>query len=81
MTSKHLEIASRLTIPTLLVRAGLDKLVSNEASQAFFDALQAPDKKLHTYEGLFHEILNETSKEEIFSYITSWLKNHITHCE
>ena len=38
----------------------------------FYNALNVPDKELHVYPELYHEILNETTRQQIFDCIRSW---------
>jgi len=45
---------SRVGIPTLLILSTADKIVPPDASERFFESLQAP-KKLLKYEGCYHE--------------------------
>ena len=50
---------SSIRIPILMQVAGDDHLVNARAAGQFFERLAAPDKTLHVYEGLYHEIFNE----------------------
>lgn len=70
-TSK--DIASRISIPSLVLQAGEDHVVSRKATEGFFESLASADKTLTVFEGLYHEILNETSRQDIFSRIGDWL--------
>lgn len=69
--------AARLFIPTLILQAGDDHVVSREATEGFFRALASPDKKIEVFEGLYHEILNETHREVIFGKIADWLTQRV----
>ncbi|MFT7624555.1 MAG: alpha-beta hydrolase superfamily lysophospholipase [Myxococcota bacterium] len=40
-------------------------------------AVGSADKELRWYDGLYHEIFNETIKEEVFSDLDAWLKKHL----
>lgn len=66
-------VAPRLSMPVLLLQAGDDRVVSRQAAERFYGALSSTDKKLKVYEGLYHEILNETSRREVYADIAAWM--------
>lgn len=72
-------LASRLAVPILLQLAGDDYLTDVEMSKAFFDRLNVTDRTLQVYEGMYHEIYNET--EELRSRplddLYDWLERHL----
>lgn len=78
MTAKRREIAAHIQIPTLLLQAGEDRVVSKETSLRFFDELKTKDKEIEVCPGLYHEILNEVGREQIFSKISRWLVEHMS---
>ena len=67
--------AVRWTVPTLLVYAGADALVAPRGSDAF--AASAPREIVQStrFDGLYHEILNETEAlaAPVFARIEQWL--------
>ncbi len=65
--------ASKIAVPALVLQAGEDHVVSREATEGFYKALSSPDKTLRIFDGLYHEILNETSRQTIFAQIADWL--------
>ena len=67
------QAAVRTPVPALILPAGGGRVVSRKATQAFYEALGSRDKQFKAYEGLYHEILNETSRKAIFEEIASWL--------
>jgi len=68
-----------ITLPFLLLQGTGDKLVSPEASRNLFEGVGSTNKEFVPYENLYHEILNESIKEEIFQKIHGWMqKNKIT---
>ena len=67
------QVAARLSLPTLILQAGDDRVVQRAATERFFAALRSPDKRLEVFEGLYHELLNETSRKAIFDQIAAWL--------
>ena len=71
------EIALKLKLPVLMLQAGDDRVVSKEATLHFFDNLASVDKKLEVFPGMYHEILNETGRQDIFAKISSWINQHL----
>jgi lysophospholipase len=53
--------------------AGEDEIVDADAAKAFFTGIRHEDKKIIVYPGLFHEIFNETVKENVFDDLKGWL--------
>ena len=51
-----------------------DKLVRSDLTLEFFGNLQHPQKRLKTYPNLFHEIFNETDREQVFSDFQAWVE-------
>lgn len=68
-----LAAAGRVQVPLLVLHGEADALVANAGSRKFFDATNAPDKRLHLYPGFYHEIFNENGKEKVFSDMEAWL--------
>jgi acylglycerol lipase len=64
--------ANRLTTPTLMLLAGADRIVANEASQAFAERAGAAIT-VKTYEGLFHELYSEPESTSVLDDIAAWL--------
>ena len=60
-------------VPTLILQAGADKLVSTEATRAFAESLAAPDKEYREFAGCYHELHNEPERDEVLATITSFL--------
>ncbi len=71
--------AAAIKAPLLLQLAGDDHLVNAQASRRFFENLQLKDKTLHVYDGLYHEIYNETEAERrrVLKDLSTWLEAHI----
>jgi alpha-beta hydrolase superfamily lysophospholipase len=66
------EYQGEVTIPTLLIHGGEDKLISPQATAAFSKRVKG--KITHKeFAGLYHETHNEPSKEEVFQTILNWM--------
>ena len=64
--------AGNLHVPTLLLLAGEDRIVANEASQAFASAAGG-SVKVRGYEHLFHEVFLEPEAPVVIADIATWL--------
>jgi alpha-beta hydrolase superfamily lysophospholipase len=71
--------ASSLRVPILMQVAGDDHLVNARTSEQFFEKLAVPDKTLHIYEGLYHEIYNELAgqREKVLEDLEDWLRERM----
>ena len=67
--------AASITIPTLFLIAGDERLVSNEANRAFRDLLGGNEPAWIEYPGLRHEVFNEVEREQVLRDLTEWAKS------
>jgi alpha-beta hydrolase superfamily lysophospholipase len=67
---------NRVTVPTLIPHGKDDRVVSPEASERLYRAVQSKDKHLITFEGMKHEMLNERSKAAAYKEVLGWLSSH-----
>ena len=70
--------AGSWSTPTLLMYAGADRLVNPQGSRAFVANAVAPGVKPGTvtarcFDGLFHELFNETDAVPVFETLRAWL--------
>jgi alpha-beta hydrolase superfamily lysophospholipase len=65
-------LAARLHIPTLLLMAGVDRIVSNSAVLAFAQTAGAC-VDVRRYEGLYHELWWEPERAQVIADTTDWL--------
>lgn len=68
-----LACAPRWQVPTLLLYAGDDHLVSPAGSRAFAAAAPAGVVSAHCFEAAYHEIFNELEREPVFEQLKRWL--------
>lgn len=64
--------AEKLRVPCLMLLAGDDRIVANEASLAFAKSA-GPLVEVRTYEGLYHELYLEPEAERVIADIAGWL--------
>lgn len=65
--------APKWKVPTLLMYAGADRLVSPAGSRAFARAAPAEVVTARCFDDLFHEIFNEEDSEPVFATLKAWL--------
>lgn len=65
--------ASRITLPCLMMQGTADPLVDASMARLLFDALGSTDKKYVDYDGMYHEIMNETENEKVLNEIREWI--------
>jgi len=68
----------RVKIPVLVMHGGEDRLSNIEGSKLIFNSIGSVDKTLKTYNGYYHEILNEAGKPQVLKDMEDWLNNHLT---
>ncbi len=61
-----------LTKPTLIMHAGEDKLTSLKATEKFVQNVDG-DISFKIWEDLYHEIHNESVREQVYNYAIDWL--------
>lgn len=70
-------MALRIHLPTLFVQAGDDVICSPEGTKAFFQRVPIAKKQLKVYDGMFHELFNETNREQVFADVETWLNEQL----
>jgi alpha-beta hydrolase superfamily lysophospholipase len=68
-----LEQAAQWQVPTLLLYAGQDKLVSPRGSAAFARAAPPKVVSAHCFEDHYHELFNELDREPVYARLQQWL--------
>lgn len=69
--------AANLHVPTLLLHGSDDPVTSHKASEEFAQKAGSI-VSWKSWEGMFHELHNETNKEEVLAHIVDWMKAHIS---
>jgi len=70
-------LATHLTVPTLVLQAGDDRLVSVEATRQMAAAIGTADKQFLFYEGFYHELFNEVDAARVIRDVVAWLRPHV----
>ena len=68
---------ANITLPVLILHGTEDKATRPAGSQQFFDQAGSTDKTLKFYEGAYHDLLNDTDREQVASDITTWLNRQL----
>jgi alpha-beta hydrolase superfamily lysophospholipase len=66
--------AYEFTMPLLIQAAGQDKIVDVLATQEIFAKIGSPQKTLKIYPESFHEIFNDTNKQEVIDDFLAFLR-------
>ena len=66
-----------ITLPVFILHGTEDHATSPRGSQQFFDGAGSPDKTLRFYEGGYHDLLNDTIREDVAADITNWLNRQL----
>ena len=70
-----LAISASLSIPALFIHGSDDMITSPEASRQFTSSSQKAELKI--WEGGYHELHNETFRDDVFSFIADWIEKRI----
>jgi lysophospholipase len=71
------DAVGEITVPTLIMYGSGDHLVPPAGSMMLNDRIGAPDMTLKTYDGLYHEILNEPERDAVMDDMCSWLQGRV----
>jgi alpha-beta hydrolase superfamily lysophospholipase len=67
--------AGRLTVPALLMVAGVERLVSTPAIREWVRRAPPDLVQLVVWDGFYHELFNEPGREQVFRWIEEWLED------
>lgn len=67
-------LASRLTLPVLILHGEADTIVPPAGSAAFFAQLPGPDKARLTYPGAYHNLFIELNRDQVFADMAQWIE-------
>jgi acylglycerol lipase len=67
----------RIQIPVLIMHGGEDRLSNRQSSMTLYDSVGSTDKTIKIYNGFYHEILNDTGRDQVLNDIELWLRDHL----
>ena len=70
------QTAAAIRCPVFIGQAGADLIVDPQASRRFFDGLASTDKDFKSYQGFFHEVLNEVDRQTVYADMLAWINSH-----
>ncbi len=65
-------LAHLVTLPTLWLLAGADRIADADAARTVHSRLRVPSR-LETFPRMYHEIFNETERARAFAHVRSWI--------
>lgn len=65
--------AAAINVPVLLLHGTEDKVIDPAGTKELFQKIPSGDKEIKLYDGLYHELLRETSRQEIIDHILDWI--------
>jgi alpha-beta hydrolase superfamily lysophospholipase len=69
--------AAEFKWPSLFLHGREDPIASPEATKDFYERAGSTDKQLIVYEGLRHEVLNETEHERVWRDVAEWIEKRL----
>lgn len=70
--------AGNLHVPTLVLQAGDDLIVDPVAPEEWLQRTASPDREFRAFDGLYHELHNESAWPEVMSIAADWLEPRVT---
>lgn len=70
---KTSKIAPLISIPTIIFQGKLDKGISPEAVEKFYEKLGSDDKELHMIEGGYHALITDPSFQDKWEILLEWV--------
>lgn len=68
----------QMTLPLLILHGTGDKAAKSSGSEHFFSQAGSRDKTLKLYVGAYHDLLNDTDKEQVIADIKNWIAARIS---
>lgn len=68
--------AHEIRLPILIMHGEADDITPISGSQIIYEHVTSDDKTLKTWEGMYHEIMNEIGREAVLETVTTWLDAH-----
>jgi alpha-beta hydrolase superfamily lysophospholipase len=73
-STRLIEDAGAIRVPTLLVAGGADWVVKLSAEEEFFNRLGSPIKKMRVFEGMYHDVLHEQDRHLVLAEIRQFVE-------
>ena len=66
-----------ITLPLLVMHGGEDRIIDPAAAGEVYSRIGSSDKTNKEWPGLYHELMNEPERDEVFRYIFQWLQERL----
>ncbi|SDH64201.1 lysophospholipase [Alteribacillus persepolensis] len=64
-------------VPLLVMQAGEDYIVDKYAAHRWFNRIETADRSMKEWKGLYHELLNEPEREEVFQFMMNFINQRL----
>jgi acylglycerol lipase len=71
------ERESQVQVPILILHGAADVLSMPAASRELYGRVGSPDKALHVYDGMFHDVWREPERAKVMQDLSDWLDLHV----
>jgi lysophospholipase len=71
--ARVLDRAGDFRTPLLVLAGGADPITDPAAGREFFEKAGSQDKAYRCFDGLLHEIFNETERAKVLEVVTAWI--------
>jgi alpha-beta hydrolase superfamily lysophospholipase len=65
------------TLPLLILHGTNDKATKPSGSQQFYDTAASKDKTIKLYDGGYHDLLNDTIRDQVMADVTGWIEARV----
>jgi alpha-beta hydrolase superfamily lysophospholipase len=69
--------ATKFDLPVLLIHGAADGLTNPKGSEILSEMAKSKDKTLRIFPGGYHELINDSDREEVLNLIVGWIKARI----
>ena len=66
---------SDVDVPFITLHGDKDVLTNPQGSRELFQKAKATDKTFKLYPGLYHDLLHEPEKDQVYADILAWLNS------
>jgi len=66
--------AAAINVPTLMLSAGRDWVVSLKAQREFFNGLSSPNKRMHVFPAAYHALFHERERAQVIERVRDFVR-------
>jgi alpha-beta hydrolase superfamily lysophospholipase len=78
-STRLLDDAAAITVPTLMLAAGSDWVVELPAQQEFFRKLSSPVKRMEVFPGFYHAVFHEQGRQAVVEKVGEFIRERFSH--